>query len=169
MTAHPFAAALAGALLNPPPASRRTDPLEEAALAAEEARRRTIRPSGYRRYRMRSDVTHVLWDHEARLSTADALAEIALQLKWDRQGDITGEAAMAGIGAALAKSVLMGEPATDDGAAPLDKAYEVVNALGGTFDTRDDYERGFCAAIDAALAEIEKLGGRDPAARRRGR
>ena len=44
----------------------------------------------------------------------------------------------------------------------LDLAWENINALGGTFDQNDHYERGFSDAINKALEEIEALGGRDP-------
>jgi len=44
----------------------------------------------------------------------------------------------------------------------IDLAWEAVNALGGVFDPKDDEARGFNDAINKALAEIEKLGGKDP-------
>jgi hypothetical protein len=45
----------------------------------------------------------------------------------------------------------------------LDKAWENVNALGG--DDSSPNDGGYCLAIDRALREIEKLGGRDPLTR----
>ena len=45
---------------------------------------------------------------------------------------------------------------------PLDQAWEAINALGGWVADKDEHGHGFNEAIDLALAEIEKLGGRDP-------
>lgn len=46
----------------------------------------------------------------------------------------------------------------------LDRAWRAVDALGGTYPETDAYECGYAAghskALDDALAEIEKLGGR---------
>lgn len=49
----------------------------------------------------------------------------------------------------------------------IDLLWESVNALGGVFDPKDDEQRGFCTAIDKALKEIERLGGKDPLPQRR--
>ena len=48
----------------------------------------------------------------------------------------------------------------------LDLAWEAVNALGGVPTSSVPADIAYDAAIGAALAEIEKLGGSDPAARR---
>lgn len=49
----------------------------------------------------------------------------------------------------------------------LDKAWAAVNALGGYVDTPiGQFERGYGEALDAALGEIEKLGGMDPLLRK---
>ena len=49
---------------------------------------------------------------------------------------------------------------------PLDLAWEAINALGGVPTSSVPADIAYDAAIEAALAEIEKLGGSDPAARR---
>ena len=49
---------------------------------------------------------------------------------------------------------------------PLDLAWEAVNALNGVTTSNVPADIAYAAALDAALAEIEKLGGSDPAARR---
>lgn len=49
---------------------------------------------------------------------------------------------------------------------PLDLAWEAINALGGVPTSSVPADIAYDAAIGAALAEIEKLGGSDPAARR---
>jgi hypothetical protein len=43
---------------------------------------------------------------------------------------------------------------------PLDRAWAEINALGGVPTT--DADCAYCAGIEAALAVIERLGGRDP-------
>lgn len=45
---------------------------------------------------------------------------------------------------------------------PLDKVWEKINALGGTYSVGDLESTGYCKAIDDALAIIEDLGGQDP-------
>lgn len=49
---------------------------------------------------------------------------------------------------------------------PLDLAWEAINALGGVPTSSVPADIAYDAAIGAALAEIEKLGGSDPAHRR---
>lgn len=49
---------------------------------------------------------------------------------------------------------------TDD--TPLDLAHERINALGGWYDKKDPYDRGYHDAIQQALDIIEDLGGKDP-------
>lgn len=51
--------------------------------------------------------------------------------------------------------------------AALDMAWRVVDALGGTYDKTDPGECAYSTALNDACAEIEKLGGMDPAERRR--
>ena len=48
----------------------------------------------------------------------------------------------------------------------LDLSWEAVNALGGSAETKDVREQSYNDAIGDALMEIEKLGGKDPAAAR---
>lgn len=48
----------------------------------------------------------------------------------------------------------------------LDLAWEAINALGGKPDNTNPADIAYDAAIEAALAEIEKLGGEDPAPKR---
>jgi hypothetical protein len=56
-------------------------------------------------------------------------------------------------------------PAVVDAGNPLDAAYAAVNALGGWFDTSDAKAVGYDEALGHAMAEIERLGGKDPASR----
>ena len=44
----------------------------------------------------------------------------------------------------------------------LDQAWHEINSLGGTFLEQDLVAKGYCEAISACLAAIEKLGGMDP-------
>jgi hypothetical protein len=48
---------------------------------------------------------------------------------------------------------------------PLDKAWEQINALGGSDLQNNSYDQGFVDAIGKALEVIESLGGKDPLAR----
>lgn len=44
----------------------------------------------------------------------------------------------------------------------LDKLWEEVNALGGTFEPGDEYARGINETVGRVLDMIEKRGGADP-------
>lgn len=44
----------------------------------------------------------------------------------------------------------------------LDLAWEAVNALGGSGEQGNSYDQGYADAINKALEQIEKLGGKDP-------
>ena len=52
---------------------------------------------------------------------------------------------------------------TDERPTALDKAWAEINALGGTFAADDLAAKGFCEAIDKALAILERLGATDAA------
>lgn len=47
----------------------------------------------------------------------------------------------------------------------LDQAHAAINALGGWVAENDEHGKGWSACVDAALLEIEKLGGQDPLTR----
>lgn len=49
---------------------------------------------------------------------------------------------------------------------PLDLAWEAINALSGVPTSSVPADIAYDAAISAALGELEKLGGSDPASRR---
>jgi hypothetical protein len=62
------------------------------------------------RRRVRGDVIATRWLCFAPDCTLDTITKIEAELKYYRQGDITGDAALAGIAEALALNARFGEP-----------------------------------------------------------
>ena len=72
----------------------------------------TIRKAnlGSEQRRVRTDATATRWLCFAPDCTLDTITKIEVELKFYRQGDVTGDAALAGVVEALALNARFGEP-----------------------------------------------------------